>query len=210
MKSKTSSIATTCNHYKRKFTPIDCYSALIFFPRALAVLKQNRKQPLIDEQFIERIMLAVTEVNGCAVCSWAHTQMALQQGMTAEEISCLLSNKKTYIKAEEAKGIIFAQHYADTRGRPDRKAYQVIIDEYGSEKATVILSAAQVIFTGNVYGITYSALISRLKGKSYTDSSLLREISFLILDILIIPPALIHVLFRKILGLPNYKMVNSE
>ena len=45
-----------------------------------------KKERQLSEHFIERIMLAVTEVNGCAVWSYAHTKMALEAGMTNEEI----------------------------------------------------------------------------------------------------------------------------
>ncbi|MFC0273464.1 carboxymuconolactone decarboxylase family protein [Metabacillus herbersteinensis] len=33
-------------------------------------------------------MLAVTEVNGCEFCSYSHTKIALEQGMSQEEIKC--------------------------------------------------------------------------------------------------------------------------
>ena len=39
-----------------------------------------KKNKELSPDFIERIMLAVTEVNGCAICSYAHTKMALEAG----------------------------------------------------------------------------------------------------------------------------------
>jgi len=41
--------------------------------------KAKRKGEMTSE-FIERIMLAVTEVNGCPLCSYAHTKMPLRLG----------------------------------------------------------------------------------------------------------------------------------
>ena len=96
------------------------YCALVAVPRAILKLRRNRKTKLVDSKFIERLQLAVTEVNGCAACSYQHTKMALQQGMSNEEISSFLSGGDNFIKAEEAKTIMFAQHYADSRA--DRKS----------------------------------------------------------------------------------------
>ena len=49
--------------------------------------------------------LAVTEVNGCAACSYAHTTFALREGMSNEEISSFLAGADDYIQPEEAKAL---------------------------------------------------------------------------------------------------------
>ena len=67
------------NEYKRKFTLWELYRSFVFLPRAVSQLSKNKKNKLINSQFIERIQLAVTEVNGCAACSYQHTQMALER-----------------------------------------------------------------------------------------------------------------------------------
>jgi AhpD family alkylhydroperoxidase len=193
------------NNQPRRFTLRDLYSSLIFVPGALRLLKKNKSSRLVDEKFIERLMLAVTEVNGCVVCSWAHTQMALSKGMSSEEISSLLSGGKTYIKPEEAKGILFAQHYADTKGRPLKSTYQAVMNEYGAERTKIILSAAQVMLTGNIYGLAYSALLAGKRNKTAADRSPVRNIGFLAAGILLVPFALIHVLLRCIAGLPDIR-----
>jgi AhpD family alkylhydroperoxidase len=36
-------------------------------------------------------MLAVTEVNGCEMCSYAHTKMALEAGLSNDEIQQMLA-----------------------------------------------------------------------------------------------------------------------
>jgi AhpD family alkylhydroperoxidase len=45
----------------------------------------------LSRDFIERIMLAVTGVNRCPVCSHGHAKMALEAGMSADEIRDLLA-----------------------------------------------------------------------------------------------------------------------
>jgi AhpD family alkylhydroperoxidase len=142
-------------------------------------------------------MLSVTEVNGCAVCSYAHTSMALKQGFDQEEIESFLGGKDTHILPHEAKALLFAQHYADSRGHVDRETYKVLIEEYGEEKSEVILAAIKVIMVGNIMGIPMSAFGSRLKGKPYRGSSIFYEISMMLSSILFIPVSAIHSIFYK-------------
>ena len=186
--------------YKRKFSLWEMYRAFVLIPGAAVRMFGNNKSKLIDNKFVERLQLAVTEVNGCAACSYAHTYMALKQGMSNEEINSFLSGDGAFINQEEAKAIVFAQHYADTRGFPEKDTYKSIVLEYGEEKAKIILSAIQIITVGNIYGIPYSAFRSRLKGKPYKDSSIIYELGMLISGIIISLLALIHGLLRAVLS----------
>lgn len=45
---------------------------------------------LISEGLRERLMLAVTEVNGCRYCSFGHARAALAAGLTQDEVTSLL------------------------------------------------------------------------------------------------------------------------
>lgn len=195
-----SNLITRYSEYKRKYSLSELYLAYLFVPRALVSLMGNKKSKFIDQQFVERLMLAVTEVNGCAACSYAHTKMAFNQGISREEIISLLNGEKTFVKTEEAKAILFVQHFADSRGYPDKEAFEVIVKEYGAEKARIILSAAQVMIVGNMYGLPFSALLSRRKGSVYKDSTLAYEMGMLIAGALVIPVALLHALLRWVVG----------
>lgn len=192
--------------FKRKFNAWEMYRALVFMPRAIATLIGNSKSELVDNDFIRRLQLAVTEVNGCPACSYAHTKMALRQGMSSEEISSFLSGEDHLVKPEEAKAIIFAQHFADSRGYPKQYAYDAVVAEYGEQPARIILSAVQMMIAGNMYGIPLSALQSRLKGKTFRDSSLFYEIGMLIAGPLILPIAMLHGILRALFGLPNQRL----
>lgn len=195
--------------FKRKFSFYELYRSLVFAPRAMRKLIGNKKKNTLDLHFVERLQLAVTEVNGCAACSYQHTQMALQQGMSDDEINGFLSGSTDFTKPEEAKAILFAQHFADSRGFPKKFAYDSIVAEYGEKKARIILSAVQVMIAGNMYGIPFSAFLSRLQGKPYKESSIFYELGMLISGILFIPFALIHGGFRALLGLPNQRFDKS-
>ena len=171
------------NAYKYRYSGFEMYQILFNVYNALPILRKNRKIKTVDEAFIERIMLAVTEVNGCAICSYAHTKMALESGFSIEEIESFFSGSDTYIKAEEAVGILFAQSYADNRGVFDATTYKTLVDHYGEDKSQIILAAAKVMMAGNVIGLPMSAFSSRLKGKKYTNSSLFYEITMLLAPI---------------------------
>ena len=189
--------------FKRKFSLWEMYRSFVFVPRAMSKIIGNNKSKLVDNHFIERIQLAVTEVNGCAACSYQHTKMALRMGMSNEEISSFLSGGESYIKPEEAKAIVFAQHFADSRGFPKKYAYESIVKEYGEKEALIILSACQVMIVGNMYGIPYSAFQSRLKGKPFKDSNLFYELGMMIAGIILLPVAILHGFLRALIGLPN-------
>lgn len=199
----------TRTEYKRKFSLWEMYRAFILIPGAVAKMIGNKRKKLVDKDFVERLQLAVTEVNGCAACSYAHTYMALKQGMSSEEINSFLSGDGTFINQDEAKAIIFAQHYADARGFPKKDAFDSLIDEYGNQKVKIILSAIQLMHAGNIYGIPYSALISRLKGKPYKDSSLIYELGMHIGGLILFPISLIDGFLRGILGLSKIKLDTS-
>jgi len=192
--------------YKRKFNLCEMYRAFILIPSAAAKMIDNKRKKLIDKHFVERLQLAVTEVNGCAACSYAHTYIALKQGMSSEEIFGFLSGAKTFIHQQEAKAIVFAQHYADTRGFPQKDAFDAFVTEYGIQKGKVILAAIQLMHAGNIYGIPYSALISRLKRKPYTDSSLIYELGMHLGGVILFPIAFIDGSIRMILGFSKIRL----
>ena len=197
------------DEFKRKFSFWELYRSFVFAPRAMRKLIGNKKSKLVDLHFVERLQLAVTEVNGCAACSYQHTQMALKQGMSNEEISSFLSGAGDYTKPEEAKAIMFAQHFADSRGFPKKYAYNAIVEEYGEKEARIILSAAQTMIAGNMFGIPFSALLSRFQGKPYKDSSLFYELGMEIGGIIALPIAIVHGFLRGLVGLPNQRFDKS-
>ncbi|MGI6342428.1 MAG: carboxymuconolactone decarboxylase family protein [Bacteroidales bacterium] len=203
MNKKLSESVTQKGSYKRKFNLYEYYRSLVFVPKAISILIGNKKSKLVDTHFVERLQLAVTEVNGCAACSYQHTKMALQQGMSNEEIASFLNGETNFIKPEEAKAIMFAQHFADSRGFPEKNTYDAIVEEYGKKEARVILSACQVMLSGNIFGIPLSAFLSRLHGKPYKNSSLFYELVMIVVGPLCFPIALIHGLLRILFGLPN-------
>jgi len=121
--------------YKKMYSLPEGYIILYQALRTMKYMVKGKKRKEISPEFIERIMLAVTEVNGCEVCTYGHTKMALEQGMSNEEIQKLLAGVTDGIPDDEVKAVFFAQHYADTRGHPSAASWQQIVDTYGTTKA---------------------------------------------------------------------------
>lgn len=153
-------------------------------------------------RFSERIMLAVTEVNGCALCAYGHTRFALDAGMSSDEIRELLGGVADAVPEDELPAIVFAQHYADTRGHPEQRVWRNLVDVYGEGQALGILGTARLMMCGNAFGIPWSALLSRLRGAPYPDSSLRNEVGTIVGATVVLPVALVHARFSESRGEP--------
>lgn len=192
------------DRYRRRYTAGEMYRILLAVIPSIGILKRNREDAAVGEQFIERLMLTVTEVNGCALCSYAHAKMALESGFGKEEVESFLSGSDAFVRGEEATAILFAQSYADSGGVLDERHYARVVQEYGKKKSEVILAAIRVMMGGNVIGLPYSALLSRIKrGVRYTNSSLLYEVAMILAPLALVPLALLHHLGRRIGLLPH-------
>ncbi|MDP3624428.1 MAG: carboxymuconolactone decarboxylase family protein [Methanobacteriaceae archaeon] len=169
--------------------------------RTMKYLSSAKKNQDLDTKFIERIMLAVTEVNDCAICSYAHTKRALESGMSGEEIHNMLAGIMEDIPDDELAAVMFAQHYADTRGHPTEESWQRMVEIYGTSRAQGILGSTRAIMIGNAYGIAWSSFFNRLRGRPDPRSSLLYEAS-MILGTFLIPISLIHALISNLFRKP--------
>lgn len=159
-----------------------------------------KNKELLSEHFIERIMLAVTEVNGCPFCSFAHTKMALEAGMSNEEITNLLAGISEDVPETEISAVIFGQHYAETRGNPSKKSWDRIVELYGLKKAKGILAATRIMMFGNAAGVAWGSFVNRFKKDEEADkrSSILYEVAMVIATIIYLPIALTHALLARL------------
>jgi AhpD family alkylhydroperoxidase len=186
----------------RRYTPAQCYTILYDAMRTIPYLKKAKKAGLLDEPFVERIMLAVTQVNGCAMCSYAHTKMALEKGMANEEIQNLLSGDLDHAPEEELPALMFAQHYAESKGHPSKPSWDRITENYGEQRALGILASTRIIMMGNAFGIVLGSFKNRLKGKPDEGSRLGYELSVLLLFVPFLLAVPFHRLFSAISGKP--------
>lgn len=176
---------------RKLFGPIEGFVSLYRSFRDVRYLKNAKKKNLMNDTFQERIMLSITQVNGCPLCSYYHTQAALESGINEDEVKALLEGELHDAPKEEREALLFAQHYADSRSHYSKKAYEQILKEYGREKAQGILAAIEMITVGNTYGMPFGSLLShfsRDKSKHDARSNLLYE---LLMIVTVVPFALV-------------------
>ena len=155
-------------------------------------MRTGKKEGLVSAEFSERIMLAVTEVNGCRYCSYFHTQVALKAGLNADEIEDTLSGDFGNAPAEELPALLFAQHYADRAGQPDPETLAKLMDTYGQARGRAIIANIRGIMIGNASGNAFDALRFRLKGQPSGQTSLGDELMTVFGLPLMVPVAALH------------------
>lgn len=119
---------------------------------------------LLEPSFRERLMLTVTQVNGCRYCAQAHARMALEGGLSQEEIEDLLSGVTDACPADEMKALLYAQHWAESGGAPSEAARATLLECYGAERTEAIEMILRMIQVGNLSGNTFDYFLYRLSG----------------------------------------------
>ena len=161
----------------------------VHLPELRAALRGGR----VSKPFAERIMLAVTQVNGCRYCHYGHARAALAAGVTPAEIQHLIAGELGRLPADEVIALTFAQHYAETEGNPDPAAWQRLVDTYGPETARDIMAYIRMITLGNLLGNTFDALLYRLTLRpTARDSSLFQEAGVILGSPLLVPARFIR------------------
>ena len=51
---------------------------------------ETQLNPVISKPFSESVSLAISQVNGCKLCSYTHAKNALKAGMSEDEVEFLL------------------------------------------------------------------------------------------------------------------------
>ena len=106
----------------------------------------------ISSSFRQRLMLAVTAVNGCRYCTYLHTREALHAGLSEHEIALLLGKSVEMVPANEVKAILYAQYWADNNARPELSVRKELLNAYGLSKSRLIEMILTLIRIGNLVG----------------------------------------------------------
>ncbi len=107
-------------------------------------------------------MLGATSVYGCRYCNWVHTREALRSGIEKAEVARMLEGSVDGCPEDEAVGVLYAQHWADSNGKPDAEAVRRLRETYGAQKAEAIDLTLRVIRTGNLTGNTWDQFLHRM------------------------------------------------
>ncbi|MEJ2208986.1 MAG: carboxymuconolactone decarboxylase family protein [Anaerolineae bacterium] len=144
---------------KRFYTPRGFARDLRQVLGNMGSFRETSRSGRVSRSFAEKIMLAVTAVNGCRYCAYGHTRMALQAGVEPDEIERLLASELGEFPEEEAVALAFAQHWAETAGQPDPQAEGRFRDYYGPQVSDDILNWMRMINMGNLLGNTFDAVL---------------------------------------------------
>lgn len=144
--------------------------------RSFVFLKVNKKKKIMNKQFKEAMMLAVTQVNGCKLCSYVHTKVALSAGCSESQIRELLEGETANVKTEYLEAVLFAQHFADEHEKPSAELFHKIEEHYGIEQSQAIVAVLYIITMTNAMGISMDAFWNRIKFNRERGSLLFREI----------------------------------
>jgi len=151
----------------------------------------------LDKGFRTEIMLAVTNVNGCSLCSYYHSKALLKSGATKEELGAVLASSYDHVDPRHYEALLFAEHYADVKGDYDPDAFERIKTVYGREEATGILAAIRMIMFGNVSGIGLTHLWRRITFRKVENGRFLTDLYNGLLANLLFPFLIIIRLFTK-------------
>ena len=182
---------------KRLYGPKDFFRFLVDMLSSVGAMRKGRKEQMVSEEFSERIMLAVTEVNGCRYCSYFHTQVALKAGLNDDEVREALAGNFSQVPQDQLPALLYAQHYAETGGKPEAEMSQRLLDIYGSDKAAAITGHIRAIMIGNAWGNAFDSLRVRLKGQPSGELNILQELTIIIGVVLMLPVAAVAALFNN-------------
>ncbi|MGD9677037.1 MAG: carboxymuconolactone decarboxylase family protein [Vulcanibacillus sp.] len=130
------------------------------------IVKANGEKDNIDDDFRERLMLAVTGVNDCSYCTYIHSKLALKSGVNKNELCLLLEGKFDNCPEDQIPAILYAQHWADSNANPSEEAKQKLVEAYGEKKSANIEMYLRMIRLGNLSGNTFDWLLYKLsRGK---------------------------------------------
>ncbi len=143
--------------------PADFLRDVRFLVGSRALVKEAMRSGEISFGFRERLMMVVTEVNGCRYCSWYHSALSIKAGLSAEELQALLAGQIPQgSPREEIPALVYARHWAQADAKPDSESIRALVEVYREKKAAMIHAVLRMIRAGNLMGNTLDYFLNRL------------------------------------------------
>lgn len=138
---------------RRLYNNWDEFFADVRYMLSNRTLVKRAYRELVQPDFRERLMLVVTEVNGCRYCSYGHGLAALKVGVSQEQLDELSAGLiPTDAPDREKPALLYAQHWAESNTHPDNQATAHLVETYGAEQAEAIQVLLRMIRVGNLLG----------------------------------------------------------
>ena len=184
---------------KRLYKPKKFYRLLGDLMSSAGATRRLAENERISKDFQERIMMAVTEVNGCRYCSYFHSRVALMAGIDKKEIQQTLAGNFQDAPQNQLAALYFAQYYAESGGLPSGEAINCMLAEYGEAKTGAILAYIRAIMVGNAWGNMLDALRKRLRGTPCENLTFGDELAVIFGPFVMIPLIFIEKLYSKLM-----------
>lgn len=127
------------------------------------LIRKTMSGELVSEAFRERLMVTVTEVNGCRYCRYFHASEALKAGVSQAELEEFMKGAiPADTPPEEYQALAYAQHWAENDAQPDPAFAEKLRATYGEETAEAIHLILRMIRVGNLLGNTWDYILFRL------------------------------------------------
>jgi AhpD family alkylhydroperoxidase len=118
----------------------------------------------LEPAFRERLMLAVTGVNGCRMCSYYHSRAAVESGLASDEVKAMLARDTGRAPEKELPALLYAQHFAESDGQPAGAARAKIMELYGLADTARIDTILRMIRTANLLGNSWDYFLYQFSG----------------------------------------------
>lgn len=196
---------------KKLYSVPEIYGIAVKAFRSAGDLRRVKKAGVLTDALQERVMLAVTSVNRCAMCSYAHTGMALKAGLSDSEIQSFVTGDFPDVPEQDSKAVLFGQYYAETRGMPEKAVWDELVLTYGPDLAAGILAAARMIMMGNAMGIVFGSFSGRLRGRGGdARSSVPYELAVIVSLLPVMLLAAVRASIGALLGSPKLRFVKNK
>lgn len=150
---------------KRTYHSVDQFkNDMRFMVRNWRIIRRvgKGKEDQISLTFLERLVMTVTAVNGCRYCAQFHARRALTTGLTKNEVRSILEGNISQYPDEEAVGILYARHWAETESNPDSRFRRKVIKTYGRDKTQAVELVLRAISVANLVGNTFDYFLYRI------------------------------------------------
>ena len=118
-------------------------------PRLIRATRTNR----LDDQFREKILLAVSAGNDCRYCTRVHASAASIAGIDDETIDRILaSDIDGAVSEAERPALLFALQYAETDGNPEPDVFAALEAAYEPATAADVVAVTRAMHFANLLG----------------------------------------------------------
>ena len=114
----------------------------------------------------------------------------------------MLGGSLADVPENELNGVLFAQHYADQRGKPSRESWQRLVESYGETGAYGVLAVTRMIMMGNAIGIPSGSFLLRFRKRPDPRSNVFYELLMMVATVVFLPLAGLAAILLHLMKMP--------